>query len=113
MSTLHLDQRQDILNLLAAKAKRGEETSCYELCQHALNYRARVSELRALGHIIENRTERVNGKLYSYYKLLPNRAGSSDSVRQSTPIAKPRTPKKPVESTPTLFDIRPLSRYPD
>jgi len=116
MSTLHLDQRQDILNLLTERAKRGEEASCYELCQLALNYRARVSELRALGHRILNRTVRgADGKTHSYYKLeLPNRAGSSDSARKPISIAQPTTPKKPAESTMSLFgDLTPLPKYPD
>jgi hypothetical protein len=125
MSTLHFGQRQDILNLLRAAAERNEEVTCFTLCEHSLNYRARVSELRREGYTITNRTERVNGQVHGYYKLdlrsvievrktaLSNRAGSSDLARNSSPIAKPSTSQKTAES-PSLFgDLAPLPKYPD
>jgi hypothetical protein len=65
-------QRDRILNLLVAA--HGGEVPSYELAKIALQYNARVKELRALGHVIRNRTERVNGQVHGYFRLEESRS---------------------------------------
>lgn len=43
----------------------------YDLAALALQYCARIAELRAEGHKIDNQTEYVNGQTRSYYRLVP------------------------------------------
>ncbi|MCU1286373.1 MAG: hypothetical protein JWO13_2723 [Acidobacteriales bacterium] len=39
-------------------------------------YSARIHELRAEGHNIENRTERIDGVRYSWFRIVPATPGS-------------------------------------
>lgn len=60
-------QRARILRLLIDA--RGGWVPLPELLACAAQYSARVLELRRLGFVIENKTERVNGARHSWFRL--------------------------------------------
>lgn len=67
-------QRDRILALL--KSRAGKWISSYELAGIALQYDARVLELRRMGHDIENRAQHVNGQVHGAFRLvLPKEQG--------------------------------------
>jgi hypothetical protein len=86
-------QRQAILNALLAA--HGGEVPSYELAAIALQYGARVRELRDLGFPITNRTERRNGQVRGYFKLEMGAKAERDERR----ISRPET------AAETLFDL--------
>ena len=115
-------QRTRILDLLVAA--RGGWVSLPEiLACGAAQYGARLHELRRLGHRIDNRTERRDGKRNSYFRLV---VGPTISARTSS-ISTPGQLRASIEGEPpsreatappdsttnSLFgDLNPL-RYPD
>jgi hypothetical protein len=60
-------QRARILRRLLESM--GTEVAAYELAQIALQYGARVHELRALGFVIQNRSEMVGRQRRSWFRL--------------------------------------------
>lgn len=67
-------QRGRILHLL--ESRRGEWVPSYELSDIALQYGARVLELRRAGYQIENKAQHVNGEVHGAFRLvLPKEQG--------------------------------------
>jgi len=74
--------------LEALRQANGEWVSAWRLHElsASLAVHSKVSELRRLGHVIENRVERVNGKSHSEYRLLD--AGPPGPGRRSSPTRR-------------------------
>ncbi len=62
-------QRNRILYLLESRA--GQWVPLYEITALAAQYNTRIKELRDAGHRIQNRTERRNGMVCSWFRLVP------------------------------------------
>ena len=65
-----MSQNEKVLNRL--KQTPNQWVSMIDLARIAESYaiNSRAADLRKQGHIIENKTERVDGKTYSYYRIL-------------------------------------------
>lgn len=63
---LFTGQKAAVLNLLLKH--RGDWVPAYRLAELALQYSARVKELRDAGYV--NRTERVGGKVHGAFRLV-------------------------------------------
>ena len=63
------NQRDRILALL--KERAGQWVPLYEITALAAQYNSRVLELRREGHRIENKTEHVDGRVRSWFRLVP------------------------------------------
>jgi hypothetical protein len=61
-------QKRAILDALLAR--RGEWIPAYTLAHIALQYCARITELRSNGYIIENKTERVGRQIRGAFRLV-------------------------------------------
>ena len=61
-------QKRAILDALLAR--RGEWIPAYTLAHIALQYCARIKELRDAGCVIENRTERVGRQIHGSFRLV-------------------------------------------
>jgi hypothetical protein len=61
-------QKAEILSLL--QAHKGEWVPCYALADKALQYSARLKELRDAGYTIDNRKTRVAGKVHGAFRLV-------------------------------------------
>jgi hypothetical protein len=70
---VRLTQQQRLLRLLA-EAKGAEVSLLDILALRIGQYNARILELRAAGHLIENRTEVKDGARHSWYRLVPKAA---------------------------------------
>ena len=67
-------QHQRILQLL--REREGGWVPSYELAAIALQYNARVLELRRQGYNIENKAQHVNGQVHGAFRLvLPKEQG--------------------------------------
>ncbi len=62
-------QRAAILRLL--EERKGQWVPSYELAGIALQYGARVLELRRAGYAIENKAQHVNGQIHAAFRLVP------------------------------------------
>ena len=62
-------QRAAILRLL--EERKGQWVPSYELAGIALQYGARVLELRRAGYAIENKAQHVNGQIRTAFRLVP------------------------------------------
>ena len=65
---LFTGQKAAVLGLLLRH--RGEWVPAYRLAALALQYSARIKELRDAGYVIENRTERVGRQVHSAFRLV-------------------------------------------
>jgi hypothetical protein len=65
---LFTGQKAAILDLLLNR--RGQWAPTSRVAELALQYSARVKELRDAGYTVENRTERVNGKIHGAFQLV-------------------------------------------
>lgn len=65
-------QRSKILRLLVDA--KGGWVAAPVIAACALQYSARIFELRRTGFVIENRTARVDGALHSWFRLIPRPA---------------------------------------
>jgi hypothetical protein len=97
-------QRGAILNLLVA-ANGGWVPLPEILALKVAQYNARLSELREQGFKIINRTERVNGKTHSWFRLElgfeSQQHSSSLQIRTNEPKRVEQRPSKEgVEETP-------------
>jgi hypothetical protein len=89
-------QAQRILNLLVGAA--GEWVPAPQLAEISLQYSARISELRALGHPIENRvTMSRHGGRHGFFRLA--------TPQMQKALAAIRPPQPEPESDLNLFDI--------
>jgi hypothetical protein len=61
-------QKADILNLLLEN--RGNWVPAYKLAALALQYSSRVKTIRDAGYRVENKTERVGGKVHGAFRLV-------------------------------------------
>ncbi len=61
-------QRDRILRLLQSLA--GQWVPLYEITPLAAQYKRRIRELRARGHIIDNHTRHVDGVVHSWFRLV-------------------------------------------
>jgi hypothetical protein len=50
--------------------KRPQRVPAYELSRIALQYCARIAELRDAGYVIESEQERVDGQVHGYFRLV-------------------------------------------
>ena len=64
-------QCERIFQLL--QEREGQWTPLYEILPLAAQYNARIKELRDAGHTIQNRIQRRNGTVYSWFRLLTPR----------------------------------------
>ena len=73
-------QKLELLNALLAH--RGEWIPAFELGRIALQYNARVYELREAGYRIENMTRRVGGQVHGSFRLVscPGETDTSSSL---------------------------------
>ncbi|MGC2331872.1 MAG: hypothetical protein WA581_10485 [Candidatus Acidiferrales bacterium] len=92
-------QRAHILRLLIDA--RGAWVPAPEIAGCAMQYNARVFELRKLGFTIENRTETVNGVRHSWFRLVPP---SENFVADPPPASSfDRAHRKDLEKAAPLF----------
>jgi hypothetical protein len=63
-----IGQKAAILQLLLDN--RGQWVPAYRLARTALQYSARVREIRSAGYIIENKTERVGRQVRGAFRLV-------------------------------------------
>ncbi len=63
-----ITQRGKILQLL--REREGGWVPLYEITALAAQYNTRIKELRDAGHRIQNQTERRNGAVYSWFRLV-------------------------------------------
>lgn len=104
-------QRSRILRLLIDA--RGSEVPAPELAAIALQYGARILELRRLGFRIENRREKRDGKIVSWFRLVPNRSISTlDQPRVALEKIQESKQGEPQQEAPlSLFgDLTPAHR---
>jgi len=94
----HKTQRGRILALLIDA--RGEVPLPAILALGIAQYGARIHELRALGFRIENRKERVNGVLHTFFRL-----------NGGTATIAPRKQEQPTDAK--LFPDLPKERHRD
>ncbi len=92
-------QRAEILRLLIDA--RGGWVPLPEIMPCAAQYNARVLELRRLGFVIENRSERVNGMRHSWFRL----------VSSPTSLASTSKPE-PAKSEVAWADRKPVTGLP-
>lgn len=64
------NQRQMIKNLF--ESKPNEWVPCYEISRIALQYNARIKELRESGMSIENKFKMVDGIKHSWFRYVPS-----------------------------------------
>jgi hypothetical protein len=107
-------QCDQLLAKLTAAAERGEEVALPEILSLRIaQYNTRLKELRSEGYVIKNRTERRDGRVLSWYCLVPKPT--------TTSCTSPRTPgstrgdlKKQTAPTEMFPEFRNLEgRYPD
>ena len=67
-----------ILGLLLSN--RGNWVPAYRLAGLALHYSSRVKTLRDAGYVIQNKTERVGGKVHGAFRLVAGPAGPSEGL---------------------------------
>jgi hypothetical protein len=103
-NTTRANQRSKILGLLIDA--HGGWISLPEIADCAVQYNARIYELRRLGFGIENRISEVDGVRKSWFRLksIPTSVNASQ--------AKSATPAKET-SFPQFGDLAPRSGYPD
>ena len=88
-------QRSRVLRLLQESSNQWVPS--YRLAEIALQYGARVYELRKQGYKIDNKMQDVNGKTYGAFRLVP--AASQASLFEA-PEARPRTQGHWLEPQP-------------
>jgi hypothetical protein len=93
------NQRARILRLLIDG--RGAWVPLPEIMACAAQYNARVLELRRLGFVIENKTERVNGVRHSWFRLVASPVAPASAPKPE--LAKPAPVSPP--RTGLLFDL--------
>ncbi len=108
MTDARKTQRGRILELLI-KAACGWVPLPDILALGIAQYSARVFELRRLGFRIENRRERVDGVLHTYFRL----NGGSAIAPRPAPATDSRALKVLREPDATLFGDLSPERYPD
>jgi hypothetical protein len=113
-------QRQRVLDCLLAA--HGRPVPSYELAKIALQYNARLKELRALGFMVtSHETTATDGTRHTAFSLdLGFPAEFPTSSRETSLLQnQPRSPMEPVgsiggRSADTLFgDLTPLPGYSD
>ena len=67
-SEVFTGQKRAVLDLLLSH--RGEWVPVYRLAALALQYNARIKELRDAGYVIENRTTRVGHQVHGAFRLV-------------------------------------------
>jgi hypothetical protein len=93
-------QRARILCLLIAA--RDGSVSLPDIMACAAQYNARVLELRRLGFVIENKTERVNGARHSWFRLVSLR---SPAPKPEPAKSEPECKERPRATGLPLFDL--------
>ena len=88
----------------------GEWVPSPELAAIALQYNARLFELKKLGFRIENRREKRDGKFLSWFRLVPNRSISTPN--QPRVALEPSRASTEGESTGEPR-VAPLPRFED
>jgi len=94
-------QRSRILQLLIEA--RGHEVPLPEIAACAAQYNARIFELRRLGFVILNRTEKRDRIRQSWFRLVSGPPAAESTPKSETPIATScPTNSIPRESEATL-----------
>lgn len=81
-------QCDQLLAKLTAAAERGEELALPEILSLRIaQYNTRLKELRGEGYVIKNRTERRDGRVLSWYRLVSKPAASQpqNTLKQLAP----------------------------
>ena len=73
-------QKLELLNALLAS--RGEWVPAFALSRIALQYSARIKELRDTGYKIENKTERVGRQVHGAFRLVSCPGEAGQAVKQ-------------------------------
>jgi len=106
-------QRARILGLL--KSRSPEWVPAFEIAELALQYNARVKELREAGHAIENQTERVHGVTHSWFRLLRHRrpvSAAAPGARVERGVVDRAEYEGAAESLSLFGDLTPTLRCP-
>src|ERR1022692_1664618 len=85
---LFTGQKAEILSALLQH--KGEWITAYTLASIALQYSARVKELRDAGYAIENRIKRVGRQVHGSFRLV---SGPGDPAQRSIPYSNPSAPE--------------------
>ena|SRR5438034_8201000 len=102
-------QRARILKLLIDA--RGAEVPLPDILACAAQYNSRSFELRRLGFRIASRTQTVNGKRHSWFRLA---SGPPEVKNKRTEIRQPIEPALPATGSGLLFrDMPTLYRDPE
>lgn len=80
-------QRDRILGLLVSA--RGGWVPLPEIAACAMQYGARIFELRGLGFKIENKVSDIGGVKHSWFRLLPSQQSRAVRPEASSSIARP------------------------
>jgi hypothetical protein len=104
-------QRDRILALLLNA--QGEEVPLPQILELKISqFGARIKEIREAGHIVRNRTERRDGRIFSWYRLEPKPTASTRSPQTSVSAPGGRaTQTAPIEMFPEFRNLE--GRYPD
>lgn len=97
-------QRGQILKLLEAAG--GQGVSLPEIAACAVQYNARIYELRRLGFRIANKTREVDGERHSWFVLESMPAVGKSSQTETVP-------EEPARSFPEFGTLAPEGRYPE
>jgi hypothetical protein len=81
------NQKQEIYDFL--KSRCGQWVACYLLAEIALQYSARICELRKAGVVIHNRSEWRQGKRLSWFMLEEPKAIPEADQSNGTPALFP------------------------
>jgi hypothetical protein len=102
-------QCDQLLAQLTAAAERGEEVGLPEILSLRIaQYGTRLKELRGEGHIIHNRTERRDGRVLSWYRLVSKPATSQP---QNTLRNTRQSQTSPTETASLFGDLSPDRSY--
>ncbi len=89
-------QRAAILRLL--EERKGQWVPSYELAGIALQYGARVLELRRAGYAIENKAQHINGQAHGAFRLVQSKGQAK--LFDAALEARPRTQEHWLEAQP-------------
>jgi hypothetical protein len=99
-------QREKIFNLL--KSRAGTWVPCYEIAGLALQYSARLKEIRDSGTVLHNKIQWVDGIRHSWF-MMPLRSNQEFLPAKSETGGPPKLAENPQE---TLFgNIAPNRSY--
>jgi hypothetical protein len=105
------NQRERLLHLL--QGAKGREVGLPEILSLGIaQYNSRLLDLRREGHSIKNRTERRDGKIYSWFRLM--KPEPIERENSATSVRRPSVQQESQAIFPQFGDLAPSpERYPD